>query len=69
VSDDLDREDDYRDDAPGAISVDLRCECGATYLGLAVCHDHTYDSPGWVEPEPGEELCPDCREGGGDDDE
>lgn len=56
--------DDDRDDEdygnPNATECDLYCECGRAYRGLAVPHDRSYDSPGWYEPEPGEEKCPTC---------
>ena len=47
---------------PHAIECELYCACGRAYRGMAVPHDRSYDSPGWNEPEPGEEKCPTCRE-------
>lgn len=59
--DDGGRLHDEPDDAPGAYEAEVYCACGARYRALVVAHDASYDSPGWLEPEPGEELCPDCR--------
>lgn len=60
--DDGARMHDEPDEHPGTLDADLVCECGAEYVGRAVHCDRSYDSPGWYEPEPGEELCPECRE-------
>lgn len=57
--DDRDAED-Y--DNPHAFEAQIHCtECGREYRALVTSHDPSYDSPGWYEPEPGEELCPACR--------
>lgn len=68
MSDDLDRERfdyDDRDTSPGAFHERILCEgCGREYEALVTFHDRSHDSPAWYEPEPGEDRCPACRDGG-----
>ena len=59
TDDDRDAED-YGN--PHAFQATISCECGRQYFAHVTQHDRSYDSPGWVEPEPGEEKCPTCRE-------
>jgi hypothetical protein len=60
VSEDDRDAEDYGN--PNAYEALVECrDCGREYRALVVVHDRSYDSPGWVEPEPGESRCPVCR--------
>ncbi len=46
---------------PDANEALVVCECGREYRASVTYHQRSSDSPGWADPEPGEETCPACR--------
>ena len=53
---------DPYEENPAAHDALVVCECGREYRASVVSYPREHDSPGWYDPEPGEEKCPTCRD-------